>query len=612
VLKVNPHVLVVHSTSCGLPDGDGQKLTMGRLYAHLWHGGNESVAAKAMLRGEAHHLPTHIRDALKGAPRAEYANDLAGVIGAERYEKLIRPDIPQWQHPPADNPEPQQASGQDQPPQPEPQQAGAANEAGNEPDPGPRAGQTPEDAPKDAPEQEPGQAAEEPAGSTNVQDRLLPEAGFYDQRDVLWGIRDYAHSRAVSADATLYATLSRISAMVPKECRVATGIGSPMGASLNLFVAVVGPPGTTKSSSASVARDVFIPDPLLDFGDSLPIGSGEGIAEAFMGEVEEETGELHKRATAMANAGDPKTIKVRKQVRHNVFLMADEGEAFTELQERAGSTLGMTVRSAWMGNTLGNQNATRERNRIIPEGSYSLGMFIGFQPETIQPLLDDQHTGTNQRFIYVSAEEPSIRGRPRPRTTSPATPEVFHATASKMHLVDAVADEVWDAHVTGVVGESTLEAHKNLTRIKLAGLLALLESRQVISDDDWRLAGIMWDTSCKVRDHYIDVAKQRAARERLLKNQHSAEREYGNELARRQVREADEKIRRVARLIAGYVHNAADPATTVSEARRRLKADLRDWGLVNAAAGLADEEGWIEKDDSNLTPGPSRPTEAGR
>jgi hypothetical protein len=152
-----------------------------------------------------------------------------------------------------------------------------------------------------------------------VQDRVLPEVGFYDQRDVLWNIRRYAHSRGVSADATLYATLARISGMVPKECRVETGIGSSAGAPLHLFVANVGPPGASKTASTSVARDLFVPNPLLDFGDSLPIGSGEGIAEAFMGEAEEETGELYRKTTANANAGDPKTIKVRKQVRHYVF-----------------------------------------------------------------------------------------------------------------------------------------------------------------------------------------------------------------------------------------------------------------------------------------------------
>jgi hypothetical protein len=66
VLKVNPHCLVVWSTNSGLPDGADQNLTKGRVYAHLWHGGNESAAATAMLKGEATHLAPHLQEAVKG------------------------------------------------------------------------------------------------------------------------------------------------------------------------------------------------------------------------------------------------------------------------------------------------------------------------------------------------------------------------------------------------------------------------------------------------------------------------------------------------------------------------------------------------------------------
>lgn len=44
-LKANPHVLVVHSELAGLPTGGGQKLTRGRLFAHLHHGGDERAAS---------------------------------------------------------------------------------------------------------------------------------------------------------------------------------------------------------------------------------------------------------------------------------------------------------------------------------------------------------------------------------------------------------------------------------------------------------------------------------------------------------------------------------------------------------------------------------------
>jgi hypothetical protein len=103
VLRFNPHCLVVWSTNSGLPDGADQDLTKGRVYAHLWHGGDESAAAKAMLRGEATYLPPHIQDALKSARR----NPLDGLYNGERpsadgsrLERLARliTQLRTWQH----------------------------------------------------------------------------------------------------------------------------------------------------------------------------------------------------------------------------------------------------------------------------------------------------------------------------------------------------------------------------------------------------------------------------------------------------------------------------------------------------------------------------------
>lgn len=48
-LTARPEVLVVHSELAGLPTGGGQKLTRGRVFSHLHHGGNESAAAADIL-----------------------------------------------------------------------------------------------------------------------------------------------------------------------------------------------------------------------------------------------------------------------------------------------------------------------------------------------------------------------------------------------------------------------------------------------------------------------------------------------------------------------------------------------------------------------------------
>jgi hypothetical protein len=48
-----------------LPSGGDQKITKGRACAYFWHGGDESAAATAMVKGEAGYLPRHVQAALK-------------------------------------------------------------------------------------------------------------------------------------------------------------------------------------------------------------------------------------------------------------------------------------------------------------------------------------------------------------------------------------------------------------------------------------------------------------------------------------------------------------------------------------------------------------------
>jgi hypothetical protein len=70
----NGAVAVVHSEEAGLPAGAGQKLTMGRIFAHLHHGGDESAAAadlRAAAAGNpasspaARGLPVHVLLAIR-------------------------------------------------------------------------------------------------------------------------------------------------------------------------------------------------------------------------------------------------------------------------------------------------------------------------------------------------------------------------------------------------------------------------------------------------------------------------------------------------------------------------------------------------------------------
>jgi hypothetical protein len=439
------------------------------------------------------------------------------------------------------------------------------------------------------------------------QSLILP-VEFYDARPILKEIRAYAHSRGTSADPVLYAVLSRIAAMVPHDCRLETGIGSRSGASLNLLVAAVGPAGTGKSSSAGVAKDLYPTTAVLGFADDLPLGSGEGIVEAFMGWEEHQTGETYKTGD---KKGEPKTVQVHSQVRHNAFFVADEGEALTKITERQGATIGPIIRTAWYGQTLGQQNASADRKRKIPEGSYSMGMLIGFQPETVLPLLRDAAAGTPQRFVYCHTIDPTKPATLDAYRAGDAYAIHFEARPGNLILQQSIAEEVWrhhHAYSTGAIMIDRLDAHEYLTKLKLAALLTLLEKRRVVSEDDWQLAGMMWATSCAVRDHYLAQAKITEARDRHARNLSYADREEMAEVRRQQVREASTKVVRLARLAAKHVHDPAKSARTIGEVNRRLPA--RDRSLLPEALDYAASEEWIEVDGNDLAPGPSQPAES--
>ena len=161
--------------------------------------------------------------------------------------------------------------------------------------------------------------------TSNVALPTLPQK-FWDAKPVLKHIQQAAHSRSCSADGVFYSVLARLAAYKSYNITVETGIGGLNGASLNLLVALIGYPGGGKSTSAEISADLF-PLPLVPLmkvqGEmilgkldcpELPIGTGEGLCEAYMGSVKEPTGDVNKNGTA-------KVESKRTQVRNNYFLM---------------------------------------------------------------------------------------------------------------------------------------------------------------------------------------------------------------------------------------------------------------------------------------------------
>lgn len=450
----------------------------------------------------------------------------------------------------------------------------------------------------------------------------LPDA-FWQARESLGRIRQAAHSRVRSADVVLAGVLTRLAASVPHTLRADTGIGTP--ACLNLFAAIVGPSGAGKSSGLSVSRQIIKTDRYLE---EFPLGSGEGLAEAYMGEADEPSG-------VMARDGSEKMKRVRKQVRHNALFHSDEGGGLNKLIERAGSTVGETLRTAWSGETVGQKNGRAETTRTVPAGSYSAGLMIGYQPATALPLLADHEAGTPQRFIYVWAIDPTIpdRGARTPwpgEIVSPFPPDVptdapppgMIISAPQLPNRDpitfaaAILDELYDlehAKATGTLPadhplRDPFRSQHTMLKIKVSALLALLEARRQVNLDDWQLAQIILDTSDAVRIYLQALAAAAAGKARAAVLAAEAESETYRAQARAGVEAAlgATAERRVAVRLAETFHALGGDPVALPALRRKIAA--RDRMLVEPAVELAVGAGWLALPGDGLVhAGVSRP-----
>ncbi|MHC3391324.1 hypothetical protein ACLQ2E_17990 [Streptomyces lavendulocolor] len=566
-LVCDDHVAVNWSERSGLPVGQqpsGRKLTVPTLWAHIHYGGNEREATLDVLRA---------------------AFDQDSQAPARALPSAVLTRVRQSCRPPAQR--------RDTPPPP-PDDMWAAFDGAPEPEP------AAEDTPMAEPTTIPG---------------LIPDE-FYAARPELAHIRQAGHSRNRSGDVALLSVLTRLSGIVSHRIRADTGVAGY--ASLNLFGGIIGPSGIGKSTGVEVA-DRLMPAPThLDFRDGLPLGSGEGLAEIFMDTVEEETGEVKR---GRGGTETPVTQRVRKQVRHNAFFYVDEGATITRLmKERSGSTLGETLRSAAVGQTLGQTNASKDTSRYIPSGSYSLGLLVGFQPETVAPLFEEVAEGTPQRFLWVQVVDPSIPDQQPPWPGElvdwrSAATVASGDEASGFVLVtfdEAIKAELRAADLAKVRGQTPaadlnpLDSHAPLMRVKIASLLAILAGRRNVNAEDWRLAAILWDASCATRDSVLKYAEGLRRLEQEKRTRARIEEEVRVDRAKQLADEAraDRAVERLATRLAVLVREKG-PQTRRAVRDRTAGRDKRF--LVDAFAYAVLRE-WVVERDGKFDAGPVPPS----
>jgi Bifunctional DNA primase/polymerase, N-terminal len=420
---------------------------------------------------------------------------------------------------------------------------------------------------------------------------------FWEARPVLRHIRAAAQCRFTSPDAVLGAVLARESAYAHPRNGVDLGLGG--SSPLTVFSILLGPPAAGKGRSLRCAADILpVPGWLVGF-QQRSLGSGEGMVEAYYGLVLPPPGPDGKPG---------KGGKVHKQIRANVLFVHDEGEALVKIiTGRSGTTIAQTIRSAWSGESIGQANASAERDRQLDEGGYSIGLVVAFQPDTIGPLFDPTQVGggTPHRFLFVSALDPAAPDDPSPwpgplvvpephdpelvRQRSPGTPTRYVLTDEK---VRAEIQATRRAVLRGQVEIPEQDTHATLLRGRVAAHLARWDGRTNITGEDWRLAGMVVATSGRLRDSAIEHGQARAARDAEVRKRSHVDRQVAASVATADAieRRTEQRVARGAAVLARKVRDA-DPKGLTRRAMKDAAGRYRD--VFDAALGNAESRGWI-------------------
>ena len=161
----------------------------------------------------------------------------------------------------------------------------------------------------------------------------IDDEPFWTARDALRDLRQFARARRVGPWAMLGYVLARAVAAIPPTVVLPPLVGSH--ASLNLFVALVGPSGAGKGGASGAAADWLGTDPPTFLAT---LGSGEGMAKVF----------AYKH-----RVGGNTVPWTQAGLRASVSFDAPEVDNLTAFATRTSSTLLPQSPSAYSGQELG-------------------------------------------------------------------------------------------------------------------------------------------------------------------------------------------------------------------------------------------------------------------
>ncbi|WP_165673946.1 bifunctional DNA primase/polymerase [Mycobacteroides abscessus] len=412
----------------------------------------------------------------------------------------------------------------------------------------------------------------------------VDDEAFWASRAVLTDLRQFARARRVAPWAVLGYVLARAVCAIPPHVVLPALVGSE--ASLNLFVALVGPSGAGKGGASGAAKSWLRTDPETVIAT---LGSGEGMAKVY----------AYKQKPTSAN---PAWTQVGLE--SAVLFDAPEVDNLAALSARNSSTLLPQLRSAYSGEELGFSYADPAKSVRLCAYRYRLCLTVGVQPGRGSGLLDDADGGTPQRFVWLPTTDPDI---PDEAPEAPAAYELpiwpTNAGTSKITLgatgalglldvpakpgdlrtltIPTVARTAIDEHrckmLRGDAGTDPLDGHRLLCRLKVAAALMWLDRRtDEVSEQDWELAGMVMAVSDATRRSVVAALAEKAQASNRARGRADTVRAVAAEEAR-----ADMDAERIERVAKNVVSILGDFGGEESRSNVRKKLMSRDRAIFD-------------------------------
>jgi|GEM_PF-5258642 len=376
---------------------------------------------------------------------------------------------------------------------------------------------------------------------------LTLPAEFWASHARLQLFHDMCLSHTTAPDAALGFTLARLAAHTPPSVRVTTGVRFSLP--LNMFVLATSVTGAGKTTAGNAAEELVkfrrgwssdphaAPEVSMGTDDtSFPaLGSlktGEGLVEAYYGQRNVVIGQNKD--------GTDKTTTVRRVVRSNLLTTNDEGRTVITQINKEEASLGPTLREMWSGSTIGASLADKGRDRLLPRGTYSLGVVIGTQQSVLGDLVTRTNIdeGTVQRFLMMwSRPGPYVTAELLEKVTDLYPPLEVVVPSRPLRLCAPLRDRIKRENTTRFLGQDDgtvstadpdehsmdgLDSQKTAMLAKLAALLAVFLAASdggladpentaylVVGELEWTLAEQLFAVSCAIA---ADAAARRRTR----------------------------------------------------------------------------------------------------